>query len=66
MIILNIELGEELENKFYGRIKDKNLNYLEYVEELIKEDLKLSFYEKKEAKIIENSKDGESSSTFEY
>lgn len=39
MVILNIELGEELERRFYQRAKEKNLSYLEYVKELIEEDI---------------------------
>lgn len=39
MVILNIELGEELEKRFYQRAKEKNLSYLEYVRELILEDI---------------------------
>lgn len=65
MIILNIELGEELENKFYDRIRDKDLNYLEYVEQLIKDDLKLYPYSKEE-EFMKNSKDGEQSPILEY
>ncbi len=39
MIILNIELGQELEKKFYQRANEKKLSYLEYVQKLILEDL---------------------------
>jgi len=39
MIILNIELGEELEKKFYQRANEKKISYLEYVQKLIIEDL---------------------------
>ncbi|TLP38475.1 hypothetical protein [Arcobacter arenosus] len=39
MIILNIELGRELEKKFYERANEKKLSYLEYVQKLIIEDL---------------------------
>lgn len=39
MVILNVELGEELEKRFYQRAKEKNLSYLEYVRELILEDI---------------------------
>lgn len=65
MIIINIELGEELENKFYDRIRDKNLNYLEYVEQLIKEDLKV-YPCKNNEEITYNSQDGESSPHLKY
>ncbi len=41
MIILNIELGRELEKKFYERANEKNLSYLEYVQKLIIEDLEI-------------------------
>ncbi len=41
MIILNIELGEELEKKFYQRANEKKISYLEYVQKLIIEDLEV-------------------------
>ena len=56
MIILNIDLGKELEKEFYARIKDKNITYLEYVEELIKKDLQS--YAKKNAVKKNSKKDG--------
>lgn len=40
MVILNLDLGEELERKFYKRAKSKNQNYLDYVSELIIDDLR--------------------------
>ncbi len=41
MIILNVELGEELEKKFYHRANEKKISYLEYVQKLIIEDLEV-------------------------
>lgn len=61
MIILNIDLGKELEDKFYDKIRDKKLNYLEYVEQLIKEDLIPS---EEQNKVLNNSKDGMKKPTF--
>lgn len=39
MIILNVDLGEKLEIEFYKKVKMKNISYLDYVEQLIIDDL---------------------------
>ncbi len=42
MIIINLELGEELEREFYRKLKNENISYIKYVEELIINDLRKS------------------------
>ena len=48
MIILNLELGEELEKEFYKKISRKKISYLKYVEELIINDLRSPYQNSKE------------------
>lgn len=56
MVILNIELGDELEKKFYQRASERNMTYLEYVEKLIVEDLQVYENILKERKKNEKSR----------
>lgn len=63
MIILNIDLGTELEREFYDKIRNKKMNYLQYVEELIKDDLEK---DSNDDNRIESSEDGEEIPTSNY